>query len=147
MVFGFGKPSPQPRTMGSFPAGPPAMLVTSVPAYAAVSPCYSYPPTFFPTSPVIVPVSLPIQPIAVQVPVLVPVAVQSPVIQVPALPTTTQTTATCTVVQSAPNVPSPVCRAQRGRASALAFALARWRLRARLLSSRINKYPSLRPSL
>jgi hypothetical protein len=103
MVFGFGKSSPQPWTVGSFPAGPPAMFVTGVPAYSAANPCYSYPSTFIPASPVVMPVSPLIQPIPV------PVAVQSPVIQVPALPITTTTT--YTVVQSTPHVPSPVIHA------------------------------------
>jgi hypothetical protein len=106
MLFGKKPPSPQSWTMGSFPAGPPAMFVTSVPAYSAASPYYSYPSTHFPASPVFMPVSLPIQPIPVQVPV--PVAVQSPMIQVAALPTTTTT---YTVVQSTPHVPSPVIHA------------------------------------
>ena len=108
MLFSGKKSPPRPWTMGSFPAGPPTMYVTSVPAYSAASPYYSYPSTHFPASPVIMPVSLPIQPIPVQVPVPVPVVVQSPVIQVPALPTTTTT---YTVVQSTPHVPSPVIHA------------------------------------
>jgi len=97
MVFGLGKSSRQPWTLGSYP-GPP-MLVTGVPIYSVASPCYSYAPQ--PVCPMMVPMqfSPPVQTIPVPVPV--PFAVQSPVVQIPSLTTTCQYT-------GFQHVPSPV---------------------------------------
>jgi hypothetical protein len=95
MVFGFGKSSPRPWTMGSYPGYPgPTMLVTNVPTYSVASPCYSYAPQL--ASPMIV------QPPVQTIPVPVPVAVQYPLVQIPP-PTTTYT-----VFQPASSIPSPV---------------------------------------